>query len=578
MNVADRAMAALGFRLQQAFGRVLPEAAPRAAAAALPELTELRYRMRRDGLQPALLAQCFALCGSAQAQPADHVLAAARRLVEGGIVELADAQERHAALALAALAHALHGESVHVIAGSEAAAKALRDQIGAALAPLGMHVGCIERGMSAAGRREAYACEVVCGAHREIAQDYLRDRLLAGERRGALSSRLQRLSAAGGEHLMSRGLDCALVEDADLVMLDDAVAPVAIAADVDQSRDRLLYEQALELARALVQDTDFTVEAQGIRLTEPAARLLERLVTPLGGVWSARGRREELVALALEALHLFERDVDYRVANGRVEFPESRKDGEDAAGPDEEIRKLVEVKEGCRLSARRELLARLPMPRFFARYPHLAGVCADARALEAEFWALYSLKTWLAGPRLAAPRPVLRVFASRAARDAALVAAARAPARDVVVAVCGARDAHAAQRLLRDAGLEEDVPIAVLPAVQAVPGRRAACLLIAGLPDSRRHIEQARRACAAERCALLLALDEEAVAPRLGALLAFASRLAVRADGELAPRWASLVAGAVLRAAERASRGARLDQKAREQVLDDLLAISGQRE
>lgn len=577
MSLADRAVATLDFHLQQIFSRKLADAAPLPGAVGAPAVSDLRYRLRRDGLRPALLAECFALSAAASAA---HVRAAAARLAAGGVVELADAQERAHALALAALALALHGDSVHVIAAAESGAQALHQTLDGLLSGLGLRVGIIQRSTSAAARREAYACDVVCGAHREIAQDYLRDRLVVGDRHGGLRSRL-RLSADGDEPLMPQGLRCALIDDADVVMLDDTVAPAAIATDVDQSGERLLYEQAVELARALAPGADFTVDEEGIRLTEPAARLLERLVTPLGSIWAARQRREELVSQALQAMHGLQRDVDYRVANGRVEFPERPKDGEETAGPEEEIQKLVEVKEGCRLSARRELLARLPMPRFFARYRHVGGVCADARSLEAEFWGFYSLKTWLAGARPSAPRPALRVFASSEARNSALLAAVRlhaAAGGGVALAVRSPRDAHAVQQLLRDARLDGGVAIAVLPAVQRMPAATQVNLVVAGLPDSRRHIEQARRAFGADSCELLFALDEDAVAPGVGRFFTFASRFFVGSDGEIAPRWAAVLANRAQLAAERASSGIRLDLKAREEMLDDLLAFSGQRE
>ena len=571
MSFADRAVAALGFHLQQILSRRLSEPAPLAAAPR--ELSELRYRLRRDGLRPELLAECFRLCNPES--PA-AVRAAAARLSEGGIVELADPAARHEALALAAVAQALHGGSVHLIAAAEASAKAWHGRLGPRFAELGLRVAFLEHGMTAAARRQAYACDVVCGTHREIAQDHLRDRLAQGEHRGALRSRLG-LAEAGEEPLMPQGLRCALVDDADLVMLDDSLAPAAIAAEVDQSRERLLYEQALELARALQPGKDFTVDADGIGLTEPSARLLERLVTPLGGLWSARQRREELVGLALRALHLLKRDADYRVAAGRVEFPERKQDGEAPSAADDELKKLVEVKEGCRLGARRELLARLPMPRFFARYRRLAGACADARSLEGEFWAFYRLKTWLAGERPEATPAAVRVFASSEARNAALVETLRARAAEgaVVLAARSVREAQALQSLLQGAKVEGAITLAVLPPVQGLPAATRS-LLVVGLPDSRRHVEQARAACGAAVCELLFALDEEAVAPRLG-VLRFSSAFA-QPDGELAPRAGQLVARHALRAAERASRDIRLDLRAREQHLDDLLAFSGQRE
>ena len=102
-----------------------------------------------------------------------------------------------------------------------------------------------------AARRAAYAAPVVCVAHREIGVDYLRDRVQYGGAPGSLRNRLERI--AGGAQRsapMLGGLRSALVLDADLVMLDDVRAPLMIARDADQSQQRLMYEQAMELARA----------------------------------------------------------------------------------------------------------------------------------------------------------------------------------------------------------------------------------------------------------------------------------------------------------------------------------------
>src|SRR6185436_18948299 len=103
--------------------------------------------------------------------------------------------------------------------------------------------------------------------HRELALDYLRESMQSGAREG-LRAKLARLS---GDSPMLAELQCALVEDAELVMLDDAQAPIVIAAPSDQSRERLMYEQALELARTLTPEADFTHEGDAIRLTQPAA-------------------------------------------------------------------------------------------------------------------------------------------------------------------------------------------------------------------------------------------------------------------------------------------------------------------
>jgi preprotein translocase subunit SecA len=577
-SAVDRLFAGLAFRFQYAFGRTLRQPGWFAAqvdsqiqryrdAEPAALIGALRYRLRRDGLTVPLLAECFAFYSGALRAPLSRdVLAAARRLAQGGIVELHDPASRRHAIALAALACALHGDNVHLLAASDAAAKSLAAAIAPLFLRLGIRVACVARDTAAAARREAYAAPVVCAAHRELALDYLREGSQAG-RPGMLRTTLERLSGTGAPPVLAR-LQYALVEDADLVMLDDAQAPVVIAAQADQSRERLMYEQALELARALAPETDYTVEEGSIRLTEPAARLLERLVAPLGGIWSARQRREELITWALEALHFVKRDIDYRVENGRVAFPPPA-DAAQEPGPDElEVRKLVEVKEGCRLSARAEVLARMSVPRFFGRYARVAGTCADARGLEHDFWSLYALRTARAGERPAIRTPACRVFLTSAAKRAAVVEHVRAGA--AVIAVRSRAEAQALQAVLAEARLE--ATIAALPVLQ--DQEQVTEITVAELPAARRHIAQACVAYGASSCTLLLSLEDDAV----GGGFAWIARLSAGPSGELSPRWSRWIAGAAQRAAERTQRLARQDLGARDRVLDDLLAVSGRGE
>ena len=448
----DRLIAGIGFHWHAAFARIRQEpvafasdvvqyAHRWAAGPAAPGLPDLRYRLRREGLRPALVAECFghycaSLSRQGQGLPGPDAIGAALILLDGGIAELASAASRRQALGLAATTWAIHGMPVHVVTSSDARARTAAEALQAPLAALGFSTVAVTQGMDAGARRAAYAAPVVCGAQREIAHDYLRDRLALGGRPRPLAGALHRLSgdAARGRDPMLRGLQCALVEDADVVLLDDAHLPLVIASDAEQPRVRLVYEQALELARALSRGADFTLDDDGARLTETGMQRIGRLVGPLGGIWAARQRREDLVALALDALHLRERGVDYRVELDRVVL--AKPEGDGAGEPSEgevTLQRLIEVKEGCRLGVRPDVRARLSAPRFFRRYLHLAGACADARGSEGEFWALYGMKTTLAG---ASPGPIVcrpRIFATVAAKRLAVVDRARyCPGRELI--------------------------------------------------------------------------------------------------------------------------------------------------
>ena len=508
-------------------------------------LAGVRYRLRRDDFHPDAVAECHGAIWAALVRrdgeaPAPHVLGAADRLVQGGIAELARRDERTLALAMAAATFAAYGAPVHVLAASDARAASLAGALQPLLADLGLAVAVIEPGMGAAARQAAYASPIVCSSWREVALNYLQDQLgLKGPRR-RLGGRIARL---GAPECLLRGLACALVDDADAVMIDEAATPAVIAAEADRSADRLLYEQSLELARTLVAGADFALDEGRPRLTAAAEQHIERFLAPLGGAWAAAGRRRQLIETALEALH-------------GAATPQDEADADDAAAQD--LRGMRELKEGRRLSARRDVLARLPAARFLRRYVHLAGVCQDARGIEAELWSLYRLDATRAGAR--APRADLpvRVFATAAEKHAAVAQAVR---EDVVVAVSSPAEAQA----LLAAGIAQE-RLSLHPTgarLAARPAGGSLHLIVAETHDAERHLQRLLETYAATSGEIWLSLEDDAVA---GSALADLLRTRPR-------RLAAL-------AQSRAAAGARLAREeahAREQTLADLLAFSGAR-
>jgi len=617
-SLPDRLIGAAGFAVHRLLRRRLRGGAALARQVArrshelrgqplAPLLAPLRYRLRSEGWHRAPLDEAFALYCAAlpegEAAPGADVLAAAGWLARGGVAELGDAADRVRALGLAAFARALHAAPVHVLASSERVAQTLAAALGPPLGRLGLHVACVSAGMDEAARRAAYAAPVVCVAHREIGVDYLRDRVQHGGAPGSLRNRLERIAGGAPRSApMLGGLRSALVFEADLVMLDDVRAPLVIARDADQSQQRLMYEQAMELARALQLGRDFELEAGELRLTEAAAGLLDRLVTPLGGLWAARERREQLVALALRVLHVMQRDVDYGVQRDMIVLPErAREDAEGAAAEDAVLLMLLEVKEGCRTSQRREVVARLTVPAFLSRYLHLGGICADACRVEGELWRFYGVRTARAGPRAAIPVARATVFAATADKHAALVQRAHATApQATLIALRTPAAAQAIEKALvasgiaaataRGRGDELDRPalaaldqpggvaLALYPA-QARPRAPDAPplqLVVAELHDAERHVASLAAAAGAWSVESVLALEDEAVRAALPAWLSVLAASAAGERGLVPPPLARLVARSAQRGAERAQALLRQELASREQHLQDLLAFSGE--
>ena len=617
----DRFFSAMGWHLHRIArrrakdGPALVEAVARYAAQVATQplasrLPDLRYRLRRDGFTDELVAECFGLYCAAigrtgGTQPDSEAVTAGRLLVHGGIVDCSDPSHRLTALALAAAAHAIYGTPVHLLTASDLRARRIATKLGPSFEALGVALAGVFAGMPPRARDVAYRSPVVCATHRDVAVAYLQDRLrLVGTSRLLVRALAGDAFGRGDQTgLLLPGLRCALVEEADSVMLDDAYAPVTISVEADQSQERLLYEQALELARACEVDTDFVFDDKGMRLTEPGAERLSRLVAPLGGVWAATQRREELVCTALAALHAYERGVDYSVAQGRVVFPKPDPGSDDSDDPDPVLRKLIELKEGGTLAATRDVLARISVPRFLRRYLHLAGVCADARGIEEDFRALYELKTTLVGASVEKADFRPRVFRSVEAKRAAVLAAVRAAQDEsaAVIAVRTPREAQAVLAALEEAGIaagmvrgsldqgEEAVlaqldqpgavAVTLFPAERNVERSETAKplrLIVAELHDARHHITHLMRAYRAASCEMLLSLDEESVASGVGAAL-----LAVLGDtgaDELSVRRADYVFRVAQFQIERARSLTRRDLMLRDEYMSGLLAFSGGRE
>src|SRR5262245_1436168 len=250
---------------------------------------------------------------------------------------------------------------------------------------LGLSVGLVVHGMDADERRAAYACDVTYCSNKELGFDYLRDRLVLGDRADRLQLQLEQLAGEDPRagRLVLRGLHYAIVDEADSVLVDEARTPLVISGATDGGTGRHVYQEALTLAERLQLGDDFRIAVphREVILTPRGPPLVEELARPLGSVWTGRLRREDLVRQALTARHLFRRDQHYLVgADGRIVIIDEftgrlMADRSWEAG----LHQLIEVMEGCAPTSKHLTLARISYQRFFRRYLRLAGMTATAR-------------------------------------------------------------------------------------------------------------------------------------------------------------------------------------------------------
>ena len=589
----------------------------------------LRAQLHRHGFTPELVGQSFALVREVAARTLgqrhyDVQLMAAWALVQGRLAEMATGEGKSLTATLAASTVALAGIPVHIITVNDYLAT--RDA--QAMAPLyqflGLSIGTVVQGVPSEARRQAYACDITYCTNKDLAFDYLRDRVALAKNGGRLSMAVDALRGgpAAAPSLLLRGLFYAIVDEADSVFIDEARTPLILSANVDGQHELEMHQTALAFARRLqgTQDYRFDERERHIELSDSGKARLAELAAQHLGVWTSLRGRHELVTQALSALLLFHLDKQYVVTEGKVQIVD---EFTGRIMPDRSwergLHQMIEAKEGCQLSARRETLARITYQRLFRRYVRLAGMTGTAREVASEVWAVYGL------PSVTIPlnRPLRRrhiarrLYATGAQRWRAVAdAVLRVSQREARPVLIGTRSVAASEQLsqvLSARGIahallnaKQDQDEADVVAAAGVAGRVTVATNMAGRgTDIKLDAEVAARGglhviltechgsgridrqlfgrCARQgdpgSCETIVALDDEIFRVHAAPLVALGQRLGLAREGRCGPAWllAALRWLAQARAERQDSRIRRATLKM-DRRLEKTLAFTGRHE
>ncbi len=376
-------------------------------------LEEVRIRLRREGFSLELAGAAFALIRAAAEKTKgmrhhDVQLVGGWAILQGMLAEMETGEGKTLTCTLPAATAALAGRAVHVITVNDYLAERDAETMRPVYEALGLSVGCIKAGMKPDERRAIYRSDIVYCSNKEITFDYLKDRMTLGGRPRPIA---QRLGALAGDQrsgkVLLRGLQFAIVDEADSVLIDEARTPLILSAPVDAAKEEQVYRDALRIATALTEDEHYFFEDNQPMLTEAGGERVRELAAPLGGVWSGPRRSERFVLQALTALHNFQRDKHYLVRDGKVQIID---ENTGRLMPDRSweqgLHQLIELKEEVELTGRRETLARISYQRFFRRYLHVGGMTGTASEVAFELWAVYRLRV----AKIPTNQPVRRVY------------------------------------------------------------------------------------------------------------------------------------------------------------------------
>ncbi|ORX00535.1 accessory Sec system translocase SecA2 [Mycolicibacillus trivialis] len=308
-------------------------------------------------------------------RPFDVQLLGALRMLAGDVVEMATGEGKTLSGAIAAAGYALAGRRVHIITINDYLARRDAEWMGPLVEAMGLTVGWVDAESTAEQRREAYRRDITYASINEVGFDLLRDQLVTDI-----------------DDLVSPKPDVALIDEADSVLVDEALVPLVLAGTTHKETPRA---EIIRWVGQLTPGVDFAADTdhRNVHLTDTGARKLE---ARLGGIdlYSEEhvGTTLTEVNVALHAHVLLQRDVHYIVRDGKVQLINSSRGriAQLQRWPDG-LQAAVEAKEGIETTETGEVLDTITVQALVNRYPTVCGMTGTALAAGEQLRQFYSL-------------------------------------------------------------------------------------------------------------------------------------------------------------------------------------------
>ncbi|MBL8327951.1 MAG: hypothetical protein JNJ71_03795 [Rubrivivax sp.] len=482
--------------IEQAWQDAFDQHAAQGFAALRRAAAETRARLRRSQLdgEPGARALGLVAAGlkltlgrSAYRQQG----LAAWLMLQGRLAEMATGEGKTLAAGLAAATAALAGLRVHVMTANDYLVQRDEQLLRPLFELLGLGSAAIVTATPREQRLPAYREPIVYVTARELVFDQLKDHLALSGERDPRVLRARALGApeagpAGGAQAVVPPLEQAIVDEADSILLDEAVIPFILSVPAAPP-DAVALGAARALALQCSQADRVLQPAQRqARLTSTGRHWLAQAVPAGSALWPLR-LAQELVEAALVAEHLLQCGRDYVIVDGTLKLVDEitgrTAEGRQWSHP---LHAMVEIKEGLAPSAALVTAARLTYQRFFPRYQRLGGMSGTLRESAGELRSLYACRV-VPVPRT---RPLQarwlgrRAFVDAAARQRACVARIgqmRQLGRPVLVGTGSVQESLSLSAALTQAGIDHQVLNALQDAHEAARVARAgeaACVTV----------------------------------------------------------------------------------------------------
>lgn len=344
----------------------------------------------------ALAVVCEIAYRSMGMRPYPVQMMGALALHQGWLAEMATGEGKTLTVALAGVLAAWSGRPCHVVTANEYLAQRDAETMEPLYKASGVMVASALGDDSPEERQPAYGADVTYVTAKTLLADYLRDQLATRQGSGAKQEAFMRWrgAEAASALMLKRGVHTAIVDEADSVLIDEAVTPLILSAprEVPGMHDAIIWAHAL--AEKLEEGKDYqgVQRDQRIELGEGAKTAVKQRYKRLPVGWQSERQGNELLQHALTVRSIYRKQQHYLVDDGKVvlldEFtgrmmPERSL----SAG----LHQAIEAYEGLEMTHPNESMGQMSFQAFFRRMPRLSGTSGTVNEARAELWRIYQL-------------------------------------------------------------------------------------------------------------------------------------------------------------------------------------------
>lgn len=295
--------------------------------------------------------------------------------------------------AISAVLAGWQGVPCHIVTSNDYLAKRDAGLMGPLYERCGLSAGYVISPLQPHERKAAYACDITYSTSKELLADFLRDKITddADSHEGSgLVNRINKRTVNGKK--VMRGLYTAIIDEADSVLADEATVPLIISVAGKNLQEAV--KAALSLSKNLQIDIDYAIQPHlsDIRITPKGKKKIEQTLTTLPSIWGSYERAEYLITQTLMAQHVYHRDVQYVVHQGKIVIVDEKTgrmmEGRSWSGG---LHQAIEAKEGLELTDVTQSYIQMSFQLFFRLYRNLAGMSGTLENIEKELWSIYGL-------------------------------------------------------------------------------------------------------------------------------------------------------------------------------------------